>query len=341
MSLEFAMLLAFVALPLPLFVALLLPRAPVAASRALRLPFYQALHTSLGEAGPRRSRLRILLASLAWLLLVLAAARPQLIGEPVQLPVTGRDLLLAVDISGSMDEQDMLLVDKVASRLTAVKIVAGNFIERREGDRLGLILFGDQAYLQTPLTFDRKTTNIQLREAAIGLAGKRTAIGDAIGLAVKRLRERSQKNRVLILLTDGANTAGTIDPQKAADIAASEGVRIYTIGVGADERVVRTLFGKRRVANNELDEPALMSIAEKTGGRYFRARDVAGLEEIYHLLDEYEPVSQDAESFRPVRELYMWPAGTALLLSVLLALGASGLFSGRRASVSGQERSHA
>ena len=341
MSLEFAMLLAFALLPLPLFVALLLPRAPLSNSRALRLPFYQALHTSVGEGGTARSRLRTLLASLAWLLLVVAAARPQFIGEPVQLPVSGRDLLLAVDISGSMDEQDMLLVDKVASRLTAVKIVAGNFIERREGDRLGLILFGDQAYLQTPLTFDRKTTNIQLREAAIGLAGKRTAIGDAIGLAVKRLRERSQQNRVLVLLTDGANTAGTIDPQKAADIAASEGVRIYTIGVGADERVVRTLFGKRRVANNELDEPALMSIAEKTGSRYFRARDVAGLEEIYQLLDEYEPVSQDAESFRPVRELYMWPAGAALLLTILLALGAGGLLPGRRISVSGQERGHA
>jgi Ca-activated chloride channel family protein len=340
-SLEFALPLAFAVLPLPLFVAMLLPRAPAASGQALRLPFYQALHASVAEGRATRPGVRMLLATLAWLLLVLAAARPQFIGEPMQLPVSGRDLLLAVDISGSMDEQDMLLVDKVASRLTAVKIVAGNFIERREGDRLGLILFGDQAYLQTPLTFDRKTTNIQLREAAIGLAGKRTAIGDAIGLAVKRLRDQSQENRVLILLTDGANTAGTIDPQKAADIAAMEGVRIYTIGVGADERVVRTLFGKRRVANNELDEPALLAIAEKTGGRYFRARDIAGLEEIYQLLDEYEPVSQDAETFRPVRELYRWPAGAALLLTVLLALGATGLLVKRRYSVPGQEGSRA
>ncbi|MDB4409232.1 VWA domain-containing protein [Gammaproteobacteria bacterium] len=341
MSFEFSTPLVFALLPLPVFVALLLPRAPLAASRALRLPFYQALHTSVGEGRGRRSRLRLLLATLAWLLLVMAAARPQFIGEPVQLPVSGRDLLLAVDISGSMDEQDMMLVDKVASRLTAVKIVAGNFIERREGDRLGLILFGDQAYLQTPLTFDRKTTNIQLREAAIGLAGKRTAIGDAIGLAVKRLRDQPQENRVLILLTDGANTAGSIDPQKAADIAASEGVRIYTIGVGADERVVRTLFGKRRVANNELDEPVLVSIAEKTGGRYFRARDIAALEEIYQLLDEYEPVSHDAESFRPVRELYMWPAAAALLLSVLLSIVAGGVFTRRSEVVSAPERDYA
>ena len=326
MSLEFALPLAFAALPLPLFIALPLPRAPEANAPALRLPFYQALHASVGEGRTTRSRLRVLLATLAWILLVIAAARPQFIGEPVQLPVSGRDLLLAVDISGSMDEQDMVLVDKVATRLMAVKIVAGNFIERRQGDRLGLILFGDQAYLQTPLTFDRKTTNIQLREAAIGLAGKRTAIGDAIGLAVKRLRDQAQENRVVILLTDGANTAGTVDPQKAADIAASEGVRIYTIGVGADERVVRGLFGQRRVANNELDEPALRAIAEKTGGRYFRARDIAGLEQIYQLLDEYEPVSQQAETFRPVRELYRWPAGAALLLSLMLGLTATGLF---------------
>jgi len=341
MSLEFALPLVFAILPLPLFIAKLIPRAPVADGPALRLPFYQALHASVGEGRMTRSRLRVLLATLAWLLLVVAAARPQFIGEPVQLPVSGRDLLLAVDISGSMEEQDMMLADKVATRLMAVKIVAGNFIERREGDRLGLILFGDQAYLQTPLTFDRKTTNIQLHEAAIGLAGKRTAIGDAIGLAVKRLRDQPQANRVLILLTDGANTAGTVDPQKAADIAASEGVRIYTIGVGADERVVRGLFGQRRVANNELDEPVLMAIAEKTGGRYFRARDIAALEEIYQLLDEFEPVSQEEETFRPVRELYMWPAGVALLLSLVLAIVASGRFARHWAGRPGQEGGHA
>jgi Ca-activated chloride channel family protein len=341
MNLEFALPLVFASLPLPLFVARLLPRAPEANGPALRLPFYQALHASVGEGRMTRSRLRMLLAALAWLLLVVAGARPQFIGEPVQLPVSGRDLLLAVDISGSMEEQDMVLVDKVATRLMAVKIVAGNFIERREGDRLGLILFGDQAYLQTPLTFDRKTTNIQLREAAIGLAGKRTAIGVSIVLAVKRLRDQPQANRVLILLTDGANTAGAVDPQKAADIAASEGVRIYTIGVGADERIVRGLFGQRRVANNELDEPALKAIAEKTGGRYFRARDIAGLEEIYQLLDEFEPVSQEEKTFRPVRELYMWPAGGALLLSLLLALGATGLFARYQYRLPGQEGEHA
>jgi len=330
MQLDFVLPLVFAALPLPLLVAWLLPRAPESTGQALRLPFYQALHTSVGESRSSRSRLCLALATLAWLLLVIAAARPQYLGEPLQLPVSGRDLLLAVDISGSMEAEDMKLGNRVATRLAAVKYVASDFIERRQGDRIGLILFGDQAYLQTPLTFDRKTANVQLGEAAIGLAGKRTAIGDAIGLAVKRLRDQPQENRVLILLTDGANTAGSVDPQKAADIAASEGVRIYTIGVGADEMVVRGIFGKRRVQNDELDEAALIAIAEKTTGRYFRARDIAGLEEIYRLLDGLEPVSVDEETFRPVHELYMWPLGMALLLSVLTALAGGGLLPGTK-----------
>jgi Ca-activated chloride channel family protein len=327
MNIEFVLPLVFACLPLPLLAAWLLPRAPETTGLALRLPFYQALNTSVAESRSTRSRLRLVLATLAWLLLVGAAARPQYLGEPLQLPVSGRDLLLAVDISGSMKAEDMKLGNRVATRLAAVKYVASDFIERRKGDRIGLILFGGQAYLQTPLTFDRETANIQLGEAAIGLAGKRTAIGDAIGLAVKRLRDQPQENRVLVLLTDGANTAGSVDPQKAADIAASEGVRIYTIGVGADEMLVRGIFGSRRVQNDELDEPALIAIAEKTGGRYFRARDIAGLEEIYRLLDKLEPVSVDEETFRPVHELYMWPLGAALLLSVLIALSASGISS--------------
>jgi Ca-activated chloride channel family protein len=303
----------------------LLPQAPATAGTALRLPFYNALHAALGERRATPSRARLLLATAGWLLLVMAAARPQFIGEPLQLPVSGRDLLLAVDISGSMETPDMQLGRQVTDRLTAVKAVAGEFIGRREGDRLGLILFGEQAYLQTPLTFDRQTVRTLLNEAAIGLAGKSTAIGDAIGLAVKRLRQQPEGNHVLVLLTDGANTAGSVDPLKAADLAAAEGLRIYTIGVGAESIRVRGLLGTRQVSNNELDEATLIAIAEKTGGRYFRARDITGLEAIYELLDELEPVSQDAEVYRPVRELYAWPLAGALLISVLLALAASGL----------------
>jgi Ca-activated chloride channel family protein len=271
------------------------------------------------------------------LLLVLAAARPQWVGETLHLPVSGRSLMLAVDISGSMQTEDMLIDDRQVMRLAAVKHVAADFIGQRTGDQLGLILFGDQAYLQVPLTFDRHTVGTLLDEAAIGLAGKSTAIGDAIGLAIKRLREQPQQNRVLILLTDGANTAGSVEPLKAADLAASEAVRIYTIGIGADSMLVRTPFGTRRVASSDLDEDTLQAIADKTGGRYYRARDTESLQDIYALLDAMEPVSEDEQSYRPIDELYTWPLGGAFLISLLLAL----LAGGWRHSIANSEARHA
>jgi Ca-activated chloride channel family protein len=220
-----------------------------------------------------------------------------------------------------MQADDMVMGGRRVTRLQVVKSVGGEFISRREGDRLGLILFGDQAYLQTPLTFDRTTVRTLLLESEIGLAGKATAIGDAIGLAVKHLRDKPQENRVLILLTDGANTAGEIEPLRAADIAAEHGLRIYTIGIGADGFIVQDLFGARRVnPSAELDEDTLTAIAEKTGGRYFRARDTTELMKIYTLLDALEPVSVEQETYRPIRELYHWPLAAALLITVILAL---------------------
>lgn len=328
MNLEIAWPWLVASLPLPLLVAWLTPRASAAPSAALRIPFFEALQGRVLEGDRKPPRIRLLLAALAWLLLVTAATRPQFIGEPITLPVSGRDLMLAVDISGSMEADDMRLGDQPVSRLMAVKAVAGQFIEQRQGDRIGLILFGRQAYLQVPLTFDRDTVRTLLYEAVIGLAGKETAIGDAIGLAVKRLRNQAQENRVLILLTDGANTAGAVDPLKATDLAAQEGIRIYTIGVGGDGRLVQGLFGPRRVRASDLDEATLRAIARNTGGRYFRARDTADLQQIYGLLDKLEPAAEEEESFRPVDELYLWPLSAALLISVLLALSAAGLIPG-------------
>ncbi|MEO8717635.1 MAG: VWA domain-containing protein [Burkholderiales bacterium] len=323
MSLQLAWPWMLAALPLPLL-ALLLPAAAEAPAPALRFPFFQALRASLQVAGGRRSRLRLAVAALAWLLLVLAAALAQQVGETVHLPVSGRSIMLAVDLSGSMETPDMRIGSRAVSRLDAVKVVAGDFIQRRAGDRLGLILFGDQAYLQVPLTLDRSTVRTLLDEAQIGLAGERTAIGDAIGLAIKRLREEPAANRVLVLLTDGASNAGNVDPLKAADLAARDGVRIYTIGVGADEANVPGPFGVPQLIGSDLDAAALKAIAQKTGGRYFRAADVASLSQIYELLDRIEPVSKDEQSWRPVEELYAWPLGAALLLSVLIALAAGG-----------------
>jgi len=292
----------------------------------LRVPFFNELQTkekARKNNNPILRWLLTLLALIAWGLLVTATARPQFVGETVRQPISGRSLMLAVDISGSMQIQDMQISGRLVSRLTAVKAVARDFIQKREGDRIGLILFGTQAYLQAPLTFDRKTVMTLLNEAELGLAGRETAMGDAIGLAVKRLRKEPEKNRVLILLTDGANTAGNVEPLKAADLAAQEKIKIYTIGVGAEERVVQTPFGKRLVRGNDLDEPTLKAIAEKTHGRYFRARDVDSLMQIYAVLDKIEPVSKDELSYRPITELYRYPLAIALLLSFLIVLVSS------------------
>jgi Ca-activated chloride channel family protein len=305
--------------PLPWLLRLLMPAARTSDAQALRVPWFSAV--AGGRVGWMRRPWLALVAALVWLLLVFAVARPQWIGEIESLPVTGRDLLLAVDISGSMDTQDMILNKSAVNRLRVVKKVAGEFIQRRRGDRVGLILFGSRAYLQTPLTFDTETTAILLDESEIGLAGRETAIGDAIGLAVKRLRDDAASDRVLVLLTDGANTSGEVQPLQAAEFAARDGLTVYTVGVGADEMMVQDFFGSRVVnPSADLDEDTLRTIAERTGGRYFRARDAEGLERIYEILDELEPVESDVEIIRPVDELFYWPLGIAYLLALLAAL---------------------
>lgn len=308
----------WLALPLPLLVRLLMAPADLSQQAALRVPSL-APFQALGGEGASSVSLRswpLLIAALAWTLLVGASARPVWQGEAVSLPVTGRDLMMAVDISGSMQNRDFSLNGRMVDRLTATKFVAAEFITRREGDRLGLVLFGRQAYLQTPLTFDRATVKTLLLEAQVGFAGKETAIGDAIGLALKRLRRDAGDDRVLILLTDGANTAGELDPRKAAELAASEGLRIYTIGIGSARR--GSPFTLRMLPGAELDESTLVDIAEVTGGRYFRAHDTAELARIYAYLDELEKVAEDVGGFRPRHALFMWPLGGALALSGLL-----------------------
>jgi Ca-activated chloride channel family protein len=318
---EFAWFWFFLMLPLPWLAWRFLPAAD-AGGPALLTPFLDDLDPLPSARRVQTQHpLRLWLAVAAWVLLVAAAARPQWVGEPIEQGVSGRDLMLAVDLSGSMEIADFVLESRKVDRLTATQWVAGRFIERRVGDRIGLILFGERAYLQAPLTFDRKTVHLLLDEAVIGLAGDKTAIGDAIGLAVKRLKDNPADQRVLILLSDGANTAGTVAPLQAADLAARAGLRIYTIGIGADEMLVRDLFGSHRVnPSKDLDEPTMRGIAEKTGGRYFRARDTDELEEIYRLLDRLEPVERDKRYYRPRNELYPWPLGAALLLAGLLIM---------------------
>ena len=314
--------LVLLTLPLPMLVYWLSANAGQARQAALRVPVLDDFRLDAGAAArikPRRWRQWLSL--LAWILLVLAASRPQWLGEAIAMPVSGRDLVLAVDLSDSMRTGDFRIEGEQVNRLQATKIVASQFIERRRGDRLGLILFGTRAYLQAPLTFDSNTVNRLLQEAAIGLAGERTAIGDAIGLAIKRLDLDSDNSRVLILITDGANTAGEVSPLKAAQLAASRGLKIYTIGIGADEQIENTWFGMRRVnPSAQLDEETLREIAKVSGGRYFRARDSEAMAQIYELLDELEPLQSDTQHLRPVKALFVWPLAAALLVSILLVL---------------------
>lgn len=310
-------------LPLPLLMRLLLPAVKKHQQAALRVPFFTDLQQLSGQQAntftPQRNAAGWLLL-LIWCCLIMAAVRPQWLGEAVATPLTGRDLLMAVDVSGSMEMPDLSLKGEQVDRLTVVKAVASEFIQQRLGDRVGLVLFGAQAYLQTPLTHDRHTVSQMLQEAQIGIAGKATAIGDAIGLSIKRLRDRPDQSRVLILLTDGDNTAGEVDPREAAKLAAQENIKIYTIGLGADRMEVGGFFGSRTVnPSQDLDEALLNEIAELTGGRYFRAKETQQLSQIYQLLDQLEPSEGESEFYRPRDELYFWPLGLALLLSLMLA----------------------
>ena len=307
-------------LPLPFLYYRLAPAAEPRGS-ALFLPFVASLlqHGTGTVRAPGRWHLSVIaLWGVIWLLLVLAATRPQWLGDPVEVPTTGRRLLLAVDVSGSMATEDMA---GRQSRLQVVQEVAGQFIEQRRGDRVGLILFGTQPYLQAPLTADLTTVHRFLDEAVVGVAGPQTAIGDAIGLAIKRVRDEpssegganTARRTVLILLTDGQNDAGVMPPLEAARLAAQMGMRIYTIGVGAFAG--SGLFGMGP-GNDDLDEDTLKAIAKETGGAYFRAADAGALQAVYAQLDRLEPTAGRQQWLRPADEWFTWPLALALLLSV-------------------------
>ncbi len=310
--------------PLPLLVRWLW-RTSQRSQAALTVPSIETF-TAVTDTGVRKipgQRIGLYLLWLTWLCLLLAAARPQWTGDPVTLPTSGRDLMLAVDISGSMATEDMEVNGEYVDRLTIVKAVVGQFIQARAGDRVGLVLFGTNAYLQAPLTFDLTSVNRLLVEAPVGIAGGKTAIGDAIGLAVKRLRMRPQEDKILILLTDGANNVGEVSPEKAAELAAYDNIKIYTVGVGAEEMRMPGLLGLgRRITNPsaDLDEDTLTSVATTTGGQYFRAKDTRELAEIYSYIDELEPIDQDPETYRPIQALYFWPFSFGLLGFVLFLL---------------------
>lgn len=287
---------------------------------AITLPALAKLTDASNQTSRHWLSLNSVLALLIWLLLVTAATQPRWLGKPIAMPQQGRDLMLALDLSGSMEIADMLYNGQSMNRLDAVKQVVSDFLKRRQGDRIGLILFADAAYQQTPLTFDLVTVQKMLDDSVLRLVGTRTAIGEAIGLAVKRLNTYESSNKVLILLSDGANTAGNIQPLEALQLAKAAGVKIHTVGVGAEQMIQQSVFGQRIInPSHDLDEPLLIQLAEETNGRYFRARDLNELNKIYQLIDQLEPIERDSVTYRPQRSLLHWPLGLALLLSFVLA----------------------
>ena len=317
--------LAFLLTPAPILVRWLI-KASRKKQPALTVPSLEGFSglSSNESFSATLSTVKLIILWLAWILLIAAVARPQWVGEMVSLPTTGRDLMLAIDISGSMATEDMQVNNEYVDRLSVVKAVISQFLDARKGDRVGLVLFGTNAYVQAPLTFDLKSVKKLMIEAPVGIAGGKTAIGDAIGLTVKRLRERQNEEKVVILLTDGANNVGEIPPIKAAELASVDGIKIYTIGVGAEEMRVPSLFGSLagRTTNPsaDLDEETLSKIAEATQGRYFRAKDTNTLAQIYELIDKLEPIEQEPETFRPFQVLYYWPLGISLCLFLSLLL---------------------
>ena len=304
------------ALPLPWLARWLLP-AMRSTSAALKVPYGERLDAIATPSTRGSSTPMAWIAYAAWCALCIAAARPQAWGDVVQPPQAGRDLMLAVDLSGSMGEEDMQLGGALVDRLTAAKAVIADFLERRVGDRVGLLVFGQKAYALTPLTRDLQSVREQLVDSVVGLAGRETAIGDAIGLAVKRLRTQDSGQRVLVLLTDGVNTAGLLDPLKAAELARDNGVRIHTIAFGGEGDL--SVFGFRMpgAGEAEIDEATLQRIATMTGGRSFRARDTESLAGIYAEIDRLEPVRSPGQRLRPRDERYVWPLAAALACGVL------------------------
>ncbi len=312
MTVELAHPLALSLLPLPLLVLFLVPPHKEQIN-AIRVPFFFKLTQLTGQDARegavvlKRRWLQMIVASLVWLCLVVALAKPEILGKPIEKVEAARDILLAIDISGSMDKRDFVQEDgKPIQRLAAVKQVVSKFIEARDGDRIGLIVFGSKAYVQAPFTRDLQAVKQLLNSAEAGMAGPHTVVGDAIGLAIRTFEASKLKERLLILLTDGADTGSRMTPISAAGVAAQRNVEIITIGVG-------------EITNSDDDQAdfdVLKDIARLSGGKFFSAADQAGLASIYDRIDQLTVRETKRTSYRPRRSLIHWPAALAIILGL-------------------------
>ena len=333
---ELAIPWILILLPLPLLIWFLWPRISLQLLAALRVPFFNAMIGIVEQEKrslTRQTRLTFLL--FIWWLLLLALAGPRWIGEPRPLAREGHNIMLALDLSPSMAVNDMVWKNHHATRLAVVKHAANQFVRNRVNDKIGLIVFGERAYLQTPLTYDHHNVLQRMDDATAGLAGRSTSIGDALGLAVKHLQNVPDKGRIIILLTDGANNSGVLAPLKAAELARDDGIKVYTIGLGSetDTQTFNGLFLSMN-APAELDEKTLTEVAKMTGARYFRATDMKSLQTIYQAINQMETVSQEQATVRPQHDYYPWPLALAWLLLMYLLAERGGLLIGlKRRSV--------
>lgn len=306
---------AFLLLLLPFAIHYLVP-AQGTKEAALTVPQVDAFVFSDSEGNQRQTTKPILmwlLITLAWLALSTALSRPQWTGEPTVLPTISRDLVLALDISGSMAQADMQIEGREYTRFSVVKHAVQNFVSQRTGDRVGIVLFGSLPYVYVPMTPDVKTASQMLTDAPIGIAGRSTAIGDALGLAIKQTLEHPATHRVAVLMTDGASNYGELDPLEAAELATSYDVRVYTIGIVPSQSsgLVFSLF---RTRSNNVDEELLTEIAQRTGGQYFAAENLDSLQGIYEHIDELEPIENEGQVVRPKRSLFHFPLAAAICL---------------------------
>ncbi|MCW8924872.1 MAG: VWA domain-containing protein [Xanthomonadales bacterium] len=314
--LGFAHTWLLVLLPLPWLARSLLPPHQEART-AVRVPFLRRLSQLTGQAPGNRLAMakrplsQWLMLVLAWILLVTAIARPQRLEEPIIKELPMRDLLVAVDLSGSMETMDFTDAEgTIVDRLSAVKQVLDSFFTHRDGDRVGLILFGSAAFVQVPFTDDLDVVRELLDEAQIGMLGPKTMLGDAMGLAISQFERSKVDERVLIVLTDGNDTGSLVPPERAAEIARDNAVVVHTIAIG----------DPAAVGEQALDEKTLGKIASTTGGGYFHAHDRVELESIYDHLDEINPRQVETQSYRPLTELYHWPLAAGMLLTLLYFL---------------------
>ncbi len=250
------------------------------------------------------------LRALAFLALVTALARPQTSVSFTEVEESGRDIMLTLDISGSMKALDFFIDSKRVDRLTALKSVVSEFILKRKGDRLGLVIFGSDVFTQCPLTMDYRVLIEFVAGLEIGMVGEGTALGDGIGIAIKRLKDIPGSSKVIVLVTDGVKTAGTLEPREAAEIAAREGIKIYTIGIGGDKPApfpARDIFGRATFDYRpvELDEQTLIEVAKVTGGRYFNAEKTEGLQEVYAEISSLEERTEKNASFTEYEEHFL------------------------------------